>query len=789
MEEKTLQKLEFNTVLDQLSNFAVSPSAKNLAKNLKPTNDYAIIKKLLTETGEAFWLINKNIIPSFDFDNIEESLKKAKILYQLTLRELLAIKRLLRTSRNCTSTIKSAEYNNVPTLYSYTDFLYQNKNLEEELERCILNEEEIADDATEELFLIRRKIKKTTFDIKDKLNSFVKSATIARYLQDSIVTVRNDRYVLPVKQEFKGNIQGLVHDQSASGATLFIEPISIVNLNNQLKELLLAERAEIEKIIANFTHSISLIADNLASTQDWIAYLDSVYAKAYFAEKHHAILPTINQNGYLTINKGRHPLLDPKKAVPITIEFGKTEKQVIITGPNTGGKTVSIKTIGLLCLMTYVGLYVPAQENTHIPIFDNIFCDIGDEQSIEQNLSTFSSHIKNLNYILNNTTEKSLVLIDEIGAGTEPIEGSALGLAVCEYLLTTNARSVITTHYGQLKEYSITTPTVMTASMEFDSKTLEPTYKLIMGIPGNSNALEIAKRLGMMPQIIENAFNKVDDNKKTFDVILKNAEDLRQQYTIELENLEDIKKKTIQEYEKVKNQNQLLALEREKLLANSRTEAKRIVSSAKEEAEELLIELKNLFKKQSLEESTIFKARSIVKKIDSKKYNDTTHSEDDPIFQGKAIDINTLQIGDTVYVKKIKTVATVTSLPKSNKIEVKFNNISMLLKQGEAFEYVEIQEKKQKQVTTKISTQTRTAYEIEINIIGQTIDEGTYNVEKFIDDALMRNISTVKIIHGRGTGKLRSAVHNYLKGNKAIKEYRLGDYNEGNGGVTIVKLK
>jgi len=788
MENKTLQKLEFATVLNDVASFAISKSAKDLILNLRPSNDFTTIKKLLTETSEAFWLINKNVIPSFNFDNLDDTLKKAKILYQLTLRELLAVKRLLRTSRFCSSTIKSIEYQNIPYIYSYSDFLYQDKFLEDEIERCIINEEEIADDATLELAIIRKKIKKITFDIKDKLNSLVKSSTMSRYLQDTIVTIRNQRYVLPVKQEFKGNIQGLIHDQSASGATIFIEPISIVNMNNQLKELLLEEQTEIEKIISEFTRQVSNIVDKLTATQEWLAYIDSVYAKAYFAQKHNAVFPILNENGYININKGRHPLIDAKKVVPISIKLGKPEKQVIITGPNTGGKTVTIKTVGLLCLMTYVGLYVPADEDTHITVFDNIFCDIGDEQSLEQNLSTFSSHIKNLNHILNNATTKSLVLIDEIGAGTEPIEGSALGLAVCEYLLNSKTTSIITTHYGQLKEYSITTPGVMTASMEFDSKTLEPTYKLIMGIPGNSNALEIAKRLGLNNHIIEVAYNKIDKNKKSFDKLLKNAESLRQQYESQLEELALLKKNTQLEYDNAKNQNKLLAEERDKLLSSSKIEAKRIVSSAKEEAEELLNELKTLLKKQSLEESTIFKARSIVKKIDNKKY-DNIENDENFMFEGKEIDINTLQLGDKVYIKKLKTVAIVCGLPKSNKIEVKFNNMSTHLKQGEAFEYVAIEKKEQKPISKRISISSSNTYSIELNIIGQTVDEGLYNIEKFIDDAVLHNADTIKIIHGRGTGKLKSATHSYLKTNKSVKEFRLGDYNEGNGGVTIVKLK
>ncbi len=787
MEEKTLNKLEFYTVLQNVADFATSKFAKNVVMTLNPVGDFALVNRLLSETSEAFWLINQNVIPSFDFDDITEALKKAKIYSSLTLRELLAVKRLLRTSRLCASMLDEVDENKISYLKIYAQGMYQNFSFEERLDKCIVNEDELADSASAELYALRQKIKKTNFDIREKLNSFIRSSTTAKYLQDAIVTMKNDRYVLPVKQEYKSNVQGLIHDQSASGATVFIEPISVVNLNNQLKELLLAEKEEIERIIADFTQNVSDIADHLARTQETIAYVDSVYAKAFYSERLKANLPLLNQKGYVFIKNGRHPLIDSKKVVPITIKFGDMNRQVIVTGPNTGGKTVSIKTVGLFCLMTYVGLYLPASDDTEIPIFDNIYCDIGDEQSIEQNLSTFSSHIKNLNYILNSITAESLVLADEIGAGTEPIEGSALALAVCRYLLDSNARSVITTHYSQLKEYSITTPNVVSASMEFDTKTFEPTYKLVMGVPGNSNALEIARRLGMKEEIVSDAFSRVDENKKSFDRVLKNAEELRQQYEKLIVESEELKRQTAEEYQKAKNQNALLVAEREKLLAGSRTEAKRIVSAAREESSALLEQLKALFKKQTIEENSLFAARSIVKKLNDKKYEDESE-ENDVFFEGSPIDINTLQLGDKVFIKKLKTVGTVSSLPKSGKIQVKFNNMVTTLRQGEAYSYVDVTPQKQK-ITTPKTTVTTKGFSFEINVIGQTVEEAMYNVEKFIDDAIMRNASEVRIIHGRGTGKLKAAIHQYLKSNRNVSEYRLGDYNEGNGGVTIVKFK
>lgn len=786
MEEKTLNKLEYFSVMEKVADFAVSPTAKSLIKQLAPSNDIAEINRLLSETSEAELLIRLNIYPQFNFDDISEAAKKAKILSPLTLRELLSVFRLLKTSRHAASLLLGIQNEKLQYLTTYASGIYQNVELENEIDRCILNEEELSDNASPELFLIRQKIKRTNFDIKDKLNSIIKSSTYAKYLQDTLVTIRNDRYVLPVKQEYKNNIQGLIHDQSSTGATVFIEPLAVVNLNNQLKEFLLSEKAEIDKIIAAFTMQIGKISDNLIENQQILAYIDSIYAKAIYADKNKCTQPIINSKGIIRINKGRHPLLDSKTVVPISISFGDTAKMVIITGPNTGGKTVSLKTVGLFCLLAYAGLFLPCEENTQIAVFDEIFCDIGDEQSIQQSLSTFSSHIKNINDILNKITSNSLVLFDELGAGTEPIEGSALALSIAGYVLKSGSRAVITTHYSQLKEFSITTAGVVSASMEFNVKTFEPTYKLVMGIPGSSNAIEIAKRLGLKQEIIFDAANKVSDDKKAFDKVILNAENLRQQYEKQLSELEQIKREISAELDLAKNRNKILVAERERLLSSSQTEAKRIVSSAKEEASELLQQLKEISKRSFLTDKDLFEARSIVKRIDDKKYD--FNIEEDNLFEGSPIDIKTLQMGDKVYIKKLNTVATVSGLPKGNKIEVRFNNMVTMVKQGEAYNYVDASEPKQKVSPTK--SQIRTApIKSEINLLGQTVDEALYNVDKFLDDALMQGVAQVRIIHGRGTGKLKNGIHSYLRTNKNVAEYRLGNYNEGDSGVTIVTLK
>ncbi len=788
MDKKSLNKLEYQSVLKLIENFAVSVTAKEKIANLLPAFDVAEINKLLNETNEALQLINYNVYPVFNFDDVTECAQKAKILSVLSFREALSVMRLLRTSRLSHNTLFNAPVDNLVYLADIANGLYFNKQLEDSIDAAILNDDEMADNASAELFDIRQKIKRANADIKEKLNDITKSSTMSKYLQDSIVTLRNNRYVLPVKTEYKNNIQGLIHDQSASGSTLFIEPVGVVNLNNKLKELLLAERAEINRIMADFTQKIGLISDLLLKNQNIIAYIDSVYAKALFGIKYKCVLPQINTKGVLQIHNGRHPLLNQSKAVPLNIKSDRQNRQIIVTGPNTGGKTVALKTIGLLCLMSYSGIFIPADEDTKINLYDDVFCDIGDEQSIQQNLSTFSSHIKNINDIIKKATANSLVLLDELGAGTEPIEGSAIALAVCEYLLNLGAQSIITTHFGKIKEYSITTAGVMCAGMEFDPQTFEPTYRLIMGVPCSSNAIEIAKRLGLPQSIIDTALANVSQDKKDFDAVIINAEKLRRNYEDQIENLKQMREQTQIELQKAKNQNKLLQQERDKLLTNSKTEAKRIVSNAKIEAEELIGQLKGIIKAQNLQEKPLFEARSIIKKLDSQKYD--VENKEDTFFEGQPIDLSTLKIGDKVYVKRLKTVAVVCDIGKHGKVTVKFNNITAQIKQGEAYSFVDTAEnttiKKQTVPLTKLRTGT---FSYEINLIGQTTDEGIANLDKYLDEAVMRGAEEIRVIHGRGTGKLKNAVHAYLKTNKNVKEYRLGAYNEGDGGVTILKLK
>ncbi|MEG2159284.1 MAG: endonuclease MutS2, partial [Clostridia bacterium] len=521
--------------------------------------------------------------------------------------------RILRISRQLQKSFTDFNQGDISILLSYYNTLYTDKTIEDDIDFSIVSETEMNDKASDKLYAIRQKIRKTNSDIKIKLTSYTKSGEMSKYMQESIVTIREGRYVIPVKQEYKGYIQGLVHDQSATGATLFIEPLAIVNLNNELKELEISEKDEMEAILKDFTARISKFSPYLRQNQTTIATLDCIFAKAQYGVKIRAIKPIVNDIGYTNLISARHPLIDKNKVVPISIHFGKENDIVVITGPNTGGKTVSLKTVGLLSILSAVGIFVPAEEHSEISVYDNIFCDIGDEQSIEQSLSTFSSHIRNISDILDNVNNKSLVLIDEIGAGTEPNEGSALAVAITEFLLQSGCKAVVTTHYSQLKEFSLITDKIENASMEFNSKTFEPTYKLILGVPGNSNAIDIASTLGLSKEVISCARGKLSDEVVSFEKVLQNAETIRQQYEVKKSETEEVTRNLKIELDKAHRQNDSLTAEREKLLKNSKTEAKRIINEAQEESKELIEQLKSLVKSGNIEEKELFNARSKVK--------------------------------------------------------------------------------------------------------------------------------------------------------------------------------
>lgn len=787
MNEKTLLKLEYGIVLARAALFAVSQTAKQKLLDAKPETDLDKIIFLQTLTGEALEYINRSAIPDFSLDDITEAAQKARVVSTLSMRELLRVMRLLRLSRVLKATLLNFAALPGGTLKELAGEIYTDKNLEELIDVSIISEDEMSDKASDELARIRRGIKKINAEIRAKLAGYTKSKDLAPYLQDAIVTIRDGRYVIPVKQEYKGSVSGIVHDQSASGSTLFVEPIAIVNLNNELKSLAAEEREEIERILQEFTKSVSVIALRLIKNQDIISDIDVAFAKARYSIDIKATRPQLNEKGFCNIIRGRHPLLSKDKVVPVSVYLGRDFNIVVVTGPNTGGKTVTLKTIGLFCLMAYTGMYLPAAEGTEVSLFDEIFCDIGDEQSIEQSLSTFSSHVKNISYILAQTNGRTLVLLDELCAGTEPNEGAALALAVTEFLRERGSRAVITTHYSLLKEYSLVNGGIENASMEFNPDTFEPTYRLVMGVPGSSNAIEIASKLGLDKRVIQTARSRMSGEKITFENVLQNAERIRKEYLDKKEEAEQAKRLIEAELEKAKAQNRLLQEERDKLLKNSKIQAKHIISEAQEEAKQVLDQLKDIVARAQLDEKSLFEGRALAKGLKEKTY-DAQAPEPDDIFAGEKVDPGSLKEGDKVFVGMLNAVASVLAVERGGKARIKCGAITTVVPVSDLYRFVDARPggQKLKSVSTPLR---KLAAVTEINLLGMTVEEAVMETDKFIDEAILNGLNEIKVVHGVGTGKLRMGLHEHFRRHPNVAEFRLGVYGEGEAGVTILKLK
>ncbi len=788
---KTLKKLQYFDILDGVSAFCVSSIAQKKVRQLLPADSFEQAQQLLEETKQAYALFQYETSFDLSVDDVTETCALARVGSCLSMKQLLQIMRALRTSRYL-QTALFAEYGgiDISLLRAKACALYNDKQLEEDIDFAIISDDEMNDKASDDLYAIRRKIKAINADIKQRLQSYTKNNEMSKYLQDSIVTMRGDRYVIPVKQEYKSYVAGIVHDQSATGATLFIEPMAIVQLNNSLREAILEEKAEMQRILQAFTDRISPVAERIALSVDTVSDIDVVFSKVKYALENKCTLPLINNRGVVDIKKARHPLLDKHKVVPISVRLGEDYDVIVITGPNTGGKTVTLKTVGLMCLMGMSGLFVPCYEDSVISFFDDVLCDIGDEQSIEQNLSTFSGHISNLRDILDACGRGHLVLIDEVGAGTEPNEGAALALAITDYLRKSGAKSVITTHYGALKEYSLTTPRVENASMEFDLKTLAPTYRLIMGVPGSSNAIAIASKLGLRQDVIDFAKANVSEEKIAFEKVLQNADEIRKQYEEKSRELAEEYKQLQLEKEKTAKLNGSLQNERDKMLAGSREEAKKIVAKAKEEAAELVNEIKELLQRDSLSDKDLFAARNAAKKLDNIKWQQEEPEE--IIFTGDKVDFAKLKVGDVVYSQKLGVQVRVVDIKSRSRIKVKCGGISTEVTSDDL--YVSIAEPNRSKKRTPTNTPPKTKLNTrsgsnEINVIGQTVDDAVMAVDEFIDAALMGGLGQIWIIHGMGTGRLRAGIHEHLRHHPNVADFRLGVYGEGESGVTVVTLK
>ena len=784
---KTLKTVEFDKILSSVANYAVLESTKNRIIDLQPATALSVARDLLDKTDEAYKLLYVYSVGGvYYFKNISEELTRADKGGTLNNGELLSVAENLKSARLMKKAVLAVHDDNIKKIPDICARLYENIDFEKEITSKIISEDEISDNASPKLYSIRRTIRELNVKIRDKLNSFVRGNN-NKYLQDQVVTLRQDRYVIPVKSEYRSQIKGFIHDQSSSGATVFIEPEQVMEYNNELKRAKFDESEEIYRILSELTEKVTYMSDALRYNAENMSEIDEYFARAIYSFYGKCVKPVLNDGGYVNIINGRHPLIKSDSVVPISLSLGKDYRFLLVTGPNTGGKTVTLKLLGLFTLMASSGIFVPASEDTELSVFSGVFCDIGDEQSIEQSLSTFSSHIKNLIDILNGLSGKSLILLDELGAGTDPEEGSALALAVIKKLITLDAYGIITTHYSELKEFAMENSAIKNASMEFDSATLKPLYRLNIGIPGSSNAIEIAKVLGLMPDIINDAIANLSLEKIAFEKVLKKAEDERREaerLAAELESIKEVKTKELNEIAENKEK---IIKEREKIYSNAKQETKRIVADKLAEAEEIIDELKSILKKAGLESREVIRAAELKNRLKNSRYLDA-ENDSEPIELVKSKD-SELKPGNRVYVKNLGAYGKIISVkPAKKEAEVIIGDIKSVVKFNEIYN----SEKEVKPVENKIKVARKSGYgtgETRLNVIGKTSLEAVDEVKNFIDSAVVNNLDEITVIHGVGEGILLKAIRDYLKKDKNVKEFRRGRYGEGENGVTVIKLK
>ena len=783
--KKTIQALEFDKVLASVSACAVLDRTKEIIFNLSPSSAFCDAKKLLDMTEESYKLLYQySINKVYFFSSCLDELSRVDKGGVLNIPEILRVVENLKSARLLKNSISSISDDGIVYIREIANSLFTNLEFEKDISKKIISEDELSDTASPRLFSIRKKIRDIKSKIRDKLNSYM-HGNLSKYLQDSVVTIRQDKYVIPVKSEYRSIVRGNIYDQSSSGSTVFIEPEYVMELNNDLKMAMFEEVEEVNQILTDITVQISFMSGAIRSNEESIIIIDSFFCRAEYSFKIKASRPLINDNGEIEIINGRHPLILPEKVVPVSLRLGKDYNFLLVTGPNTGGKTVTLKLVGLFSLMAMCGIYAPASSGTKISIFNGIYCDIGDEQSIEQDLSTFSSHIKNIINIIDNIDGKSLVLLDEVGAGTDPEEGSALALAIIKKLLKSNCYGIITTHYSKLKEYAMDSDKICNASMEFDAVTLKPKYKINIGIPGSSNAIEIAKVLGLDADVVNDAIGYLSDDKIGFEKVLKKAEEARIEAEKLSKELETIKFKKEEELKEIKLEREKIQQKREKIYQSAKQETKQIVADKLVEAEEIIDELKSILKKVGLESKEVFRASELKNRLKNSRY--LIEDTDEPVELVK-VDKKALKAGLTVYVKSLGVKAKILSI-KSNgrEAEVTFGDITTVAKINDFYKVEDIQEKPEKVgVNRKVSG---FILKPEINIVGKRVLDGIEDVKAFLDSAVVCNLEEVKIIHGIGEGKLLKAVRDYLKTDNNVLEFRAGKYGEGENGVTIVKLK
>lgn len=797
--QRYFHTLELDKVLAKLADQANCDDSKRMALSLTPSDDFSTVQLLMKKTSDAYMLSARYTSPSLHkLKNCEMALRKAEKGSNLSLRELMDVSSVLHNIRSVKDWRKRCEGEST-SLDPLFEVLTPNRELENTIDNAVLSEEELADSASAELASLRRKINQAKLRVRERLDQLIKSPTQSKYLQEALVTQRDGRFVVPVKSEYRSEIKGLVHDTSSSGATLFIEPMAVVEANNEIRVLQAKEKQEVDRIIMELSVKVGEFAESIIYSYRSLVEIDLYFAKASLTYKMKATVPNILQTGEIDLKRARHPLIDPEKVVPIDVNLGKDFNTLVITGPNTGGKTVTLKTMGLLTLMAMCGLMLPVAENSSISVYKKVLVDIGDEQSIEQSLSTFSAHMTNIVSIIEEADSDSLVLIDELGSGTDPVEGAALAISIMERLAMYGAKVGATTHYAEIKEYALQTPGVCNASCEFDVETLKPTYRLLIGIPGKSNAFAISQRLGLPEEIIEAAKRNISAEKTRFEDVLSQLDQTRQELEKEKEEVDRLRAEQLESKRNLEQFKQKTYKQMDRELQNAQEKANRIVSSVKAESEKLLQELDDIRRQKESEEfSRLVQGAKSSYRSNINRLEDTAN----PVI-GRVKEEYTpprpFKKGDLVLITQLNEEGVLLSDPdnagnvqvQAGIIKTKVPVSDLRLVDKKRRRQLNRMEKKSNGggVTRTLTDKSQRSASSEIDLRGQTIEEGIMMVDQYIDSCLLMGIKTITIIHGKGTGALRNAIQQHLKNHKAVRSFRLGVYGEGENGVTIAELK
>lgn len=786
MDAKSLERLELDKILLSVSGFAVLKEGKQKALSRTPSTDVAQVRERLACTAECDKLLYARGVGGVEpFGDVKDYIERAEKGCALSCAELLDTNALLRSARVAYESISKIADGEIVIMRLKADGLYFDAALEDDISAKIISPEQVSDSASEKLYSIRSRIRSLNEKIRAKLSEY--PTKDAKYLRDGIVTIRNDRYVIPVKAECKNQIKGFVHDRSQTGATFFIEPEYILESNNELIALTLDEREEVEAILRALSKRIGNIKERLFADIDVLAEMDANFAIAEYCYSKKCFKPRVNGKGYMNIIGGRHPLLDKDKTVPVSVELGGEYDFLLLSGANTGGKTVTLKMCGLFSLMAACGMFIPAAEGSDVAVFENVFCDVGDSQSIEENLSTFSSHILNVKSICEGVTKNSLVLIDELGGGTNPDEGQALAKAVVSYLLKSGCKGIVTTHFTQLKEYACDCARIQNASMEFDGNTLKPLYRIKIGLPGASNALAVSRRLGLDESILNDALGFMSEGARNFENVVRQAEESRVKAEDALRSAQLSEGEWKQKLNEINEKIDALNREKEKISRSARVETRKIISERCERADLILSEMESIFKAEELNESALIKARTLKNKLQSISFEE--EKRDDGINALTPATKDNLKVGVSVFVKQMQCVGRVIAVSAGKgEAEVACGNMRLRCKISE-LGITGDSACKQIEKARVIKNIPQSQPTLEINVLGMTVEEALYEVDNFIDRAITDNLGEIKVIHGVGTGKLKEAIARHLKGKRSVESFRLGKYGEGETGVTIIKLK